>query len=300
MKILSLGCSGFLGQALAWSAQPENIELVGLSSKTATGIDPVTGDLRASFSIPSGTEAVIYLAQSPQALMGPSGAIHTMKVNCQSATAAAIQAMDAGVRRFIYLSTGSVYAPSFDKMQESFPVRRDSWYSLTKLQAEESLSLLRQQIEITIVRPFGIYGPNQSGRLIPNLRSKILAGEPILLKPRKRGDNLIRDGGLKISLCHVGDAAKAILHFGMHGGPACVNLAAGESLSIRAIAQLLGHQLGIAPVFTEDENPRETDFVADTGLLSRCCPIMFRRFSESPPEEWQNILPGAAQAQFPC
>lgn len=292
MKIVSVGCGGFLGKEITRLAKAEKIDLVGFSSKTKKGIDPDTGDLRKVFSIPTGTQAVIYLAQSPEAHAGASGAIHAMKVNCQTALAIAIQAVEAGVQRFIYLSTGSVCAPSFEKIDERNPVRRDSWYALTKLHAEESLGLLKNQISLTIVRPFGIYGPNQRDRLIPKLKEKILVGDPISLQPKSCSGNVIRDGGLRISLCHVEDAAKAVLHFGIHGGPPCVNLASGEALSVREIAGILGKQLGTSPVFTELDEPRDTDLIADTRLLNQCCPVLFRKFSDQCLFSRQESLPG--------
>lgn len=280
MKLVSVGCGGFLGKEITRLAKAEKVNLMGFSSKTKKGIDPDTGDLRKAFSIPTGTQAVIYLAQSPEAQAGTSGAIHAMRVNCQTALATALRAVDAGVRRFIYLSTGSVYSPSFAAMGETWAVRRDSWYPLTKLHAEEALGLLKDKIAVTVIRPFGIYGPNQKARLIPKLKEKILAGDPISLEPRLRKKNLIHDGGLKISLCHVEDAAKAILHFSAHGGPPCVNLASPEALSIKEIAQRLGEQMGKAPEFHVDTQFRSHDLVADTCLLSRCCPVDFRPFSE--------------------
>jgi nucleoside-diphosphate-sugar epimerase len=59
--------------------------------------------------------------------------------------------------------------PVFVPIRKQTPLYRDEWYPLSKLHAEEALSLYRRYMDVIIVRPFGIYGPGQKDWLVPNL-----------------------------------------------------------------------------------------------------------------------------------
>jgi nucleoside-diphosphate-sugar epimerase len=280
MKVLVFGSRGFLGRCVTRRAQKAGIDVEEVSSSLGNGLDPETGLLRKGFNISSDTSAVIYLSQSPHSNEGADGLQHAIAVNAFAPVQVAAMAAKAGAARFVYISTGTVYGPSFSPLGESSPLRRDSLYALSKVHAEESLSLLRNRLNLTVVRPFALYGPRQSNRLVPKLAESIRQGRKVTLQPRVAGQSDSEDGGLRISLCHVEDAADAILSFAANDVPACVNLASPEALSIMQIAQSLGEQMGKAPEFQVDAQSRTHDLVADTRLLASCCPVEFRPFSE--------------------
>jgi UDP-glucose 4-epimerase len=280
MKMLVFGSRGFLGGFVTKCAGKAGLEVEEVSSSLGNGLDPRTGLLLNGFKIPSDTSAIIYLSQSPRSNEGAEGVAHTLAVNTFAPVQVATAAAMAGVARFLYVSTGTVYGPSFSPLAESSPLRRDSLYTLSKVHAEESLALLRNRLDITVVRPFALYGPGQTNRLVPKLVESIRSGRQVTLQPCSAGPPNSEERGLRISLCHVEDAAEALLSLAMNNAPFCVNLASPEALSIREIAQRLGEHMGKAPEFYIDSNVRTHDFVADTHLLSRCCPVSFRPFSE--------------------
>lgn len=276
MKVLVIGSGGYMGRHLMKELVFEQCDAVGASTTDGTGIDPTTGLLPENFSIPPGTQVVVYMAQSPYFRHVPEQASHVMAVNTISAVRCAVAARAAGVSRYIYISTGTVYAPSFAPLTENALVRRDNWYVLSKLHGEEALSLFRQDMEVIVVRPFGVYGPEQRGRLIPNLIESIKAGKPVSLQSRV--DDPDDREGLKISLCHVDDATK-ILHFLVrHGGPQCLNLAGTEVLSVRSMATAISGVLNCEPVFQVVLNSRDTDLIADTRRLCETVKISFTNF----------------------
>jgi nucleoside-diphosphate-sugar epimerase len=205
---------------------------------------------------------------------------HALAVNTFAPVQVAAAAAMAGVDRFVYVSTGTVYGPSFSLLAESSPLRTDSLYALSKVHAEESLALLHDRLDITVVRPFALYGPGQNNRLVPKLVESIRNGRQVTLQPCSAGPPNPEEGGLRISLCHVEDAAEALLSVAMNKTPFCLNLASPEALSIKEIAQCLGEQMGEAPEFTLDTQSRTYDLVADTKLLSLCCPVRFRPLRE--------------------
>lgn len=237
-----------------------------------------TGLLTDSINIPEGTNCVIYLPQSPYYRQVPEKAEHLWGVNVVSAIKVAELAKRAGVRQFIYASTGNVYSPSFFPLNEESPVRRDDWYALSKLHAEEALALFRNDMSVTLARIFGIYGPEQADKLIPNLVKSVRAGMPVKLAPNPNDE--LDTGGLKVSLCYIEDALEIFAHLIAKEGPNVINLAGPEALSVRGIVQAIGDQLGISPQFETANRSRTFDLVADVTKLTAMFNPKFTPFVE--------------------
>ena len=90
------------------------------------------------------------------------------RVNVEGTINLAKAALEAKVRRFIYVSTIDVYGDSnLEEIDENSPLRPESIYALTKLQGErELLSVMRKAdygIECVILRMSAVYGPNMKG-----------------------------------------------------------------------------------------------------------------------------------------
>lgn len=264
MKITAIG-GGFIGARLVTNLRSGGNAVHVASSSDGTGIVAASGLLSEDFSFPEGTQAVIYLAQSPHFRSMPERASHLLAVNCLSVVRAAVAARRAGVQRFVYVSTGTIYAPSFAPLSESAALNRSNWYALSKIQAEECIQLFRNDFEVVVCRPFAIYGEGQAARLIPNLIRSVKQNQSITLQPATRGE---RDGGLRLSLCHVDDAAGSLARMVLGGGVSLVNLAGDEHFSVEDIARLIGRKLGIEPNVAVAENPREGDLVSDSKVFS--------------------------------
>jgi UDP-glucose 4-epimerase len=267
VKIALIGGGGYIGRHLSHQLTSIGAEVFNLSSSNGSGINPDSGLFASSPMIPAGVHAVVYLAQSPLYRDVPKNSAHVLSVNALSAVRVAEVARERGVEKFIYLSTGTVYAPSFDLLSEESPVRRDDWYALSKLHAEECLSLFRKYMDVTIVRPFGVYGPSQAGRLVPNLIESVLLGRPIVLQSRIGFG--VDDRGLRISLCFIRDAIDILVKLIFHKSVPCLNLAGPESLSIFEIAEAIGGQIGVPPKFIISETNRDSDLVANISKLKK-------------------------------
>ncbi len=272
MTTLVIGSTGYMGRHLMAGLAAAGLQATGASSSDGTGIHPDTGLLPDSFAVAAGTDAVVYMAQSPR-YRDPEQASHVLAVNVVSAVRAAVAARKADVRRFIYVSTGTVYAPTFDPLAEDAPVRGADWYSLSKIQGEQAVQMFRDDMDVHVVRPFGVYGPGQTGRLVPNLMASIREGRTITLQGRR--DEPGDADGLRISLCHVDDATRILIRLIQQGGPACLNLAGEEAASIRTLATLLGEMMGRPPVLAAATAFRNFDLVADIGLLRQFQPMVF-------------------------
>jgi nucleoside-diphosphate-sugar epimerase len=265
MKVLVVGARGFVGTRLVEHLGASGHSVVAVSSRDGTGLDAQTGLPAPSFHVPAGTGAVIYLAA---ARWKRGGTVPNLfAVNVLSAITAAELARRAGAERFVYASSGSVYEPGFEAAKESSPLRRDDWYALSKLHAEEALALCRGAMHVTIARIFGVYGPGQRDRLVANLIESVRYGRPIVLHPRA-GEEGPTDG-LRVSLGYVDDVAAVLARLSTEGGPEVLNVAGGEVVGLRDIAVAIGTRLGVAPVFETSSTPRSFDLVADIDLLRR-------------------------------
>jgi nucleoside-diphosphate-sugar epimerase len=223
--------------------------------------------LGGGFAIPSGTDVVFYLAQSPRYRDGHRGAEHVLNVNVVSAVQVASLAIQARVRKFVYASTGNVYAPAFTPRAETAALQRSDLYAMSKIHAEEALNLYSGHIDVTIARLFGLYGSGQQGRLIPNLVAAIASGKPVVIErnPSDPADL----GGLRISLCHVEDASRILAALSQREQVPVINVANGEMLSLRDIATTIGHCTGRDPSFEIAVGFRKGDLVADITALTR-------------------------------
>jgi UDP-glucose 4-epimerase len=266
MRICIIGSGGYVGSALA-QACTERQDKLQLVSSRSNGIDTTTGLLPSNFEIKAGTDVVYYLAQSPHYRQVPEYAAHLLSVNCATAVQAAFAAKKAGVKRFIYTSTGSVYTPSFSPLHEQSPLQRDNWYSLSKVQAEEALALFRRDMDITIVRPFGIYGPGQTDKLVPNLMRRVLSGDEISIDQNPKDSTDV--GGLRISLCYIHDTVQILYNLIEQTGIECLNLAGSEAISIRTMVEIMGRISGINAKIILSDKYRQFDLIADTVLLTR-------------------------------
>jgi nucleoside-diphosphate-sugar epimerase len=264
MRIAVVGSSGFIGRHLCDALAGRGSEVVAISS-TAAAFDDRTGVLTDDLPSPGSLDAMVYLSQSPYYRDVPRQAPHLWGVNVISAVKAANWARLAGARRIVHASTGNVYAPSFIAHSESDPTRKDDWYALSKLHAEEALRLL-PDVSVTSLRLFGVYGPRQRAKLIPNLVGKIRNGECVRLQ-RHPDDGKDADG-LRLSLTHVDDVVRVMVHLLEAGGPPVMNVAGPGAFSIRDIAIALGGQVGIEPRFEIDAAPRAFNLIADNSLVA--------------------------------
>jgi nucleoside-diphosphate-sugar epimerase len=268
MKILIIGYKGFIGKYLFNYLKLLELEVYGVSSAEENGIDPKTGMLSDTFSISPGTDAVVYLAQSPHYRQVPDQASHLLNVNVVSAVKVADMARKAKVKRFIYTSTGNVYQPSFQPLTETSPLNRNNWYSLSKIHAEEALALFSNDMDITIARLFGVYGPSQTDKLIPNLIEKVQNEKNIFLA--RNPHDLDDLDGLKISLLYIDDLLKILTSILLqHHTVNCINIAGKEVLSLRKIVNIIGNFLHKSVNLEVIEEYRKFDLIADIKLLNK-------------------------------
>ena len=170
-NVLITGAGGFLGSHLVKHLDGE-FSVTVLTRKPIAFRDSIN-EVRVDLSRPDwtddlerGADTVIHLAQSRDYRNFLDGADDMLKVNVQSTVKLLDWAHRNSVNRFILASTGNVYAPQPRPLTEEDPCEPSSFYAATKLSAELLCRQYANEMEIVIVRFFGIYGPRQSKNLV--------------------------------------------------------------------------------------------------------------------------------------
>lgn len=267
MTMVIVGSGGYVGKHLVSRLSELGVATFPVSSTSGSGIDPVTAQFNPALEFPRNAKAVFFLSQSPLFRQVPEKAAHLLAVNAVLAASAAELARRAGIKRFIYASTGNVYAPSFGPLAESSPVRRNDWYALSKLMGEETLGMYAPYMDVTSARIFGVYGPKQTGRLLPNLVDSVLSGRGVFVDRNPEDPNDVN--GLKVSLIYIEDLVQALIELTDVNGCAIINLAGPNAVSVAQLANSVAKLTRQQAQISLRETPRPFDLIADTSLQQR-------------------------------
>ena len=182
MNLLITGASGFVGQALAGCAlaagqavrpvlRPDAV--ARFRHLEACGQAVVIPDLRTDTVWSQallGVDAVVHAAARVHVMHETADdALAAFRaVNVDATAHLARQAMQAGVRRFVFISSVKVVGESSQPgsaLTELSPPRPEDAYGQSKLDAELALTELTRgsDMELVIVRPPLVYGPGVKG-----------------------------------------------------------------------------------------------------------------------------------------
>lgn len=258
--ILVTGNLGYVGTVLTPILQSAGRKVIGLDTdlyrSCATGefrAPPTVGkDIRdVSAKDLENIDSIVHLAALSNDPLGYLDPLLTTELNHHAAVEIARAARNAGVRRFIFLSTCSVYGQADeDKIDENHPPAPITPYAESKWRAEcEILSLCDRNFEVVVLRPGTAYGWS------PKLRFDLVVNN---LVAWARSTGMIRlkgDGKAWRPIVHVGDIAGIIAQI------------------LAAPAEAVSGQ--IFNLGRSDENYRTVDLAKEIADLMPCCRISF-------------------------
>lgn len=220
VKVLVTGSLGYIGSVLIPTLVAEDLEVGGIDSGLyretnlePTPLDSLTTiqDIREAEKIDfDGFSAVVHLAALSNDPLGALDPSLTHKINFRATVELAMRAKAAGVKRFVFVSTQSVYgiAEQNSRDLDEFASAKSplTEYATTKLRAENALQEMHSKDFFCIVlRPATVFGYS------PRLRSDIVFNNLLAQAFFRHEIRLKSDGKPWRPVIHVQDLSKAIL-----------------------------------------------------------------------------------------
>ncbi|MGW9480628.1 dTDP-glucose 4,6-dehydratase [Saccharomonospora azurea] len=275
MRVLVTGGAGFIGshyvrQVLSGEyAAVSDAEVVVLDKLTYAGsrtnLDPVADSPRLRFvrgdicdpsvvtEVMAGVDLVVHFAAEShvdRSILGSADFVLTNVLGTQTLLQAAL---DAGVGKFVHVSTDEVYG-SIDEgsWTEDHPLEPNSPYSASKASSDLIARSFHRTygLPVCITRCSNNYGPYQfPEKVVPLFVTNLIDGKPVPLY----GDGLnVRDW------LHVDDHCRGIQLVADHGRPGEIyNIGGGTELTNRELTERLLSAVGVGWEMVEPVEDRK-------------------------------------------
>ena len=229
-------------------------------------------DLDAMRALLAGCDGVFHLA-----CLGVRHSIHSPMENHEVNATATLDllrlAREAGVPRFVYVSSSEVYGTAQSVPQpEDHPTYPMTVYGAAKLAGECYTRAFHRTYgyATVVVRPFNSYGPRShhegdSGEVIPKFLLRALAGRPMVV---------FGDGTQTRDFTFVSDTARGIIEAGLAESTIgeTINIGSGFEISINELAREVRAVTGRADAAVIHEADRPGDVLrlySDTSKARR-------------------------------
>jgi nucleoside-diphosphate-sugar epimerase len=285
MKILLTGHHGYIGSVTGPLLRAAGHDVVGLDTFFYEGCDlgrdgePIDGlrlDLRdVDAARLAGFDAVVHLAALSNDPLGDLDPGLTRAINYEATMRLARAAKEAGVRRFIFSSSCSMYgaAGSDEPVDESAPLKPLTAYAESKVRSEEALAeLADDDFSPVFMRNATAYGAS------PRLRVDLVLNNLVGWAFTTGKVKIMSDGTPWRPLVHIEDIARATL--AVLEAPAgvlhseAVNVGRDtENYQVRELAEIVRDTLGDCEVeYAGSGDPDPRSYRVDFGRFARTFP----------------------------
>jgi nucleoside-diphosphate-sugar epimerase len=270
MRILVTGGAGYKGSVLVPRLLSRNHVVRVLDTMwfgnfllPHPNLEVITGDVRDTNSVRvDEIDAIIHLSSVANDPCGDLDPKLTWEISALATMQLADKAARAGVRQFIYASSGSVYGiKEEEKVTEDLTLRPISEYNKTKMVAERVVLSYGGGMAVQIIRPATVCG------LSPRMRLDVSVNM-LTMQALSRGRITVFGGSQVRPNIHIEDIADVYLHFLDHPELTGVYNAGFENLSILEIAKLVTKYVPAEITVTESNDPRSYRVNSDKLLAT--------------------------------
>jgi UDP-glucose 4-epimerase len=195
-NVLITGGAGFIGTHLARVLVRRGFRVTILDnlyrgslenlSDSMHALRFVKADIRDRDSIGrwlEGVSVVFHLAAQSNVIGSVADVDYCMSANIGGTTSVLQAARAGGVRRIVFASSREVYGdPASLPVPEAAPLQPKNAYGMSKLAGEMCCRMAAADgLEAVILRITNVYGPGDSGRVVPTFIENALRGLPLVL-----------------------------------------------------------------------------------------------------------------------
>jgi nucleoside-diphosphate-sugar epimerase len=284
MRVLVTGSHGYIGSVLAPELRAAGHDVTGLDACFYEGCDfgadlasiaTVRRDVRdVTPSDFDGFDAVVHLAALSNDPIGDLNEQWTYDINLDATLRVARAAKDAGVRRFVFASSCSMYGASGtdDLLDEDAPLRPLTAYAESKVRAEEGLAgLVDDDFVVVSMRNATVYGVS------PRLRLDIVLNNLAGWAQTTGRIRLLSDGMSWRPLIHVRDLSRVAVAIlaapeELVQGQAFNVGSAEQNYLVRDLAGVLAEVTGCSIELAGDASPDPRSYRVDFSKLAGAFP----------------------------
>ncbi len=281
-RFLITGGAGFIGSELVGQLAGSKVETVVVDNlangKRANISDFLNGSVSLEIAdirddnemrrLLKDIDVVFHLA-----CLGVRHSIHSPLENHEVNASATLSLLklsrEAGVKRFVYVSSSEVYGTGkYIPMTEDHPTFPHTVYGASKLAGDCYTRAFGKTYNypVVVVRPFNCYGPRSHhegdcGEVIPKFILRAMAGKSMVV---------FGDGNQTRDFTYVSDTARGILLAGLADNLVghTLNIGFGGEISINELAKTIAKILDLEKSSIEHNTPRPGDVLrlfADTA-----------------------------------
>ncbi len=272
MKVFVTGACGYKGSVLVpkliaagHQVVAFDIQWFGNFLQPHPALTVVQGDVRDKDAIDlTGIDAIVHLSSVANDPCGDLDPKLTWEISCLATMQLIDQARRAGIRRFIYASSGSVYGiKDEEQVTEDLELLPISEYNKTKMCGERIVLSYKDDMVVQIVRPATVCG------FSPRMRLDVSVNM-LTMQALTKGKITVFGGAQTRPNIHIDDITDLYLFLLDHPEHTGVYNAGFENISILDIANLVTRHVKADIMVTPSNDPRSyrvnSDRLLSTGF----------------------------------
>lgn len=301
MRILVTGAAGFIGKRLIKTLLSSNradvcVALDNLAKGCWDSLEeecgdgrvvPLQGDVRDPCILEKacrGVDTVFHLAAVSSVGEAEAEPLSSWQINVNGTENVLRAAKNAGARRCVFASSREVYGqPTAMPVHETASLRPENRYGESK-EAGEALcrEYSRKGLGVSIARLTNVYGPKDSGRVIPIFAERVRRGLPLI----------IHGGEQVIDFAPISLVCEGLIRMALREIDEPVNIGSGRGTTLQELASRIASLPGALGGGVEYRAHRSFEvkrFVADVGRQVRLLGLI-------PPRDPLEMLPETLDA----